>query len=139
MCLFTKAKHPLIAQEDIVCYKIVHLDWHRGGGHFITPFQHTPIPDDVMSGECPFKATGKKSALRVENGYGSFSGNGLVIDSGYIHAWVDENVSLTLSDRAAVYKCIIPAGTKYYKGWFNGWAAYDSICAEEIKFIERIR
>ena len=137
MCLFTKSKYPLIAEEDIVCYKTVRFDWDRGSGHFMTPFQHTPIPDDVITGKCAFKASRTKSEVLLEKGYGHFSCSGLVVDYGYIHTWKDEKTARKVHT-GPIFKCIIPKGTIYYDGYFNGWIGYESMCAEEIKFVERI-
>lgn len=138
MCLFSKTKYPLIAEEDIVCYKTLDTDFINGKKVFITPFQHRPIHSRILSGELPFKAGGKKQRLSV-NRYGNFDDKGTVIESGYIHCWANEFISFGMNLDGALYKCIIPKGTKYYRGWFNGWYNYDSVCAEQIKFVERIK
>lgn len=138
MCLFSKTKCPHIAEEDIVCYKTLSTDIINGKKVFITPYQRTHIHSRILSGELPFKAGGRKQRLSVSR-YGSFNDKGVVLESGYIHCWTNEYVAIGMSIGYALYKCIIPKGTKYYRGWFNGWYNYDSICAEQIKFVERIK
>lgn len=124
------------ASEDIVCYKVLHLltDEERyiinETNRYVTPYKFIGIPDEVLDGKSPFKALGKCHTI--------YKDNECFINGGYIHTfaeypkeWIDNH-----KIGYVVFRCVIPKGTRYAKGYFCGVDAYAS---KEIMFIEEIK
>lgn len=147
MCLWIKDKKALIAEKDIVCYKKLE-ELKRANGeiaYYITPYMFSSVDVDMVSGKKPFKAKciGYGGAHRRKNGVGHIIDEKGVSDkhpeynysikSGYIHTYQDFKAAcdgLYESDR--IFECIIPKGTKYYAGIFDGGAP--SYASKEIVF-----
>ena len=141
MCLLIKDKKALIAEKDIVCYKKMEEFKHANGkSDYATPYMYIPVDSDIINGEKPFKAkcVGYGGAHRREKGMNhKYPEYNYRIESGYIHTYQDFNAAydgLYGTDR--IFKCIIPKGTKYYAGIFDGGAP--SYASKEIVFKELI-
>lgn len=126
MCLFTEQTKPLIAEEDIVCYKIYYDSY----GVLRTPWRNVPMPkkDEIITTDLedkPFEGY-------VRFGYHSLE---QLIDATFI-ASVLSNSWLSYS---VVVKCVIPKGSKYYRGifYFKG-KEYSSYCSKSIKVIKNV-
>ena len=101
MCLVSKWRFSKKAKEDIVCYKILG----KMGEGYYTPYQDVKV--DVTK---PLKAVGNSITFF----------DPLEKRSGYIHTISSlEYIKMYLHDfdgiEFAVFKCIIPKGTKYHK------------------------
>lgn len=122
MCLRTKEKDPFVATEDIVCYKC----YFRTKNKFVYkpicyPFTGRKL---VCFNGRTVRAKGKKNIWKENGLYG--------IDVGFIHTYTIEQLyDLHMSSRFAIWKAIIPKGTKYYKS-IDG----KEYCSEKIKLIE---
>lgn len=130
MCLTkNKAYHPhnrpLKAKEDIVCYKALISTYVPN--LFRTPIMETELNVKFyMEFQIPYKAKKDNSFLFFTQ---HILGMGSVASDGFIH---------TLSSSCtcpgyAVFKCIIPKGTKYFIGNDGDYAS------EQIVFIEQLK
>lgn len=124
MCL-SEISEKKIAEEDIVCYKIVHkfTDKHyrtvfQGMKVFLnTEYTDTASEDDFFPNE---------------------------INGGYYHSFKDKNSTIKYSRffgaPACVLKGIIPKGSEYYEGVYV--SIYDGVlpgyASKKIKYIEEI-
>ena len=126
MCLFKDEKYhphnrPLIAEEDIVCYKQVG----RGScSLYETPYTHTIIPTECIENKVPFKAEIVKKFRFFWN---HILGTSLIVNDGFIHVYKYPRYQFDL----ITFECIIPKGTKYFIG------LHGDLAAEKIIFLER--
>lgn len=167
MCLTTKKANCFrYAKKDIICYKIMYVlnmdDYSlsneiknsiitKSGTYiefdesdltktddgkrlFLTPYREVLINGDIINGKIPMRAEGKCHTF--------FVGNERCIDSGYIHtfsyyphSWLEN-----LDDKEVyrVFKCIIPKGTRYAAGVFNGRGYFGSYASKQIKFLYEV-
>lgn len=51
MCLYTKQHKFRVADEDIVCWKVLEIVEGHGGEKVITPFAFWPVPEDALNGK----------------------------------------------------------------------------------------
>ena len=144
MCLRSKIDKPLIAEEDIVCYKILERvpRWFFGF-KWLTPWRFMHIPNAVLSGKRLLNARGKRVVLESLGFW--------LIENGYIHVYGADKYNETeleiLSKEASdgfnykgkagahMFKCVIPKGTEYYDGWNCHSHQY---AARSIKFVEQV-
>lgn len=123
MCLTTysensKAPKPLIAKNDIVCYKAMTI-WSNDKT-VTTPYQSAELPFNK-------KLTAKGWLFPRKNPVydGEYS-----IGDGAFHSYADLRTAIKdLNNFGAgnlIFRAIIPAGTKYYEGDFGGAASYAS-------------
>jgi hypothetical protein len=134
MCLYKDKKHhpfnrPLVAGEDIVCYKVLTQALPGSPNVFCTPFQLEPIRIPVhLNYQIPFIA-------QDDNKFCSFwrhkLGFSRIVESGFIHTF-RENYFIPLHRYESLFKCIIPKGTEYFIGIDNDYAS------ERIIFLEKI-
>ena len=124
MCLYSKEKVPLIAEKDIVCYKILRRERY---GYF-SPYQEDKIifNKTIIASRSKRKFEINKEHLRTE----FFS-----ISEGFIHAYnmpiiayfsYQQMLSNFSNTHFNIVKCIIPKGSRY----FNGIG--DDICADRM-------
>jgi hypothetical protein len=134
MCLIKDKKHhpfnrPLIAGEDIVCYKVLTQNAWDSPDILRTPYQYQKIRIQVyLDYQIPFTAWDEhefRSFWRHKLGFSR------VVESGFIHTYRD-NHFIPLYKREWVFKCIIPKGTEYFIGIDNDYAS------ERIIFLERL-
>lgn len=127
MCLFKDSRahphnRPLIAKEDIVCYKKVYGFIN---GKYTTPYTNTIIPTECIENKVPFKAKIDKIFRFFWN---HILGMSNIVDDGFIHTYIYPAQEFCYT----TFKCIIPKGTKYFVG-LRG-----DLAAKEIIFLERV-
>lgn len=124
MCLFADTKRMKVAKEDITCYKRITFLFNNNEIKFVTPYQRTSVPIEVILGKQEFSAFGDLKAAKGEDGYKIFGG--------VIHAYVYEiNALDNQHSDELVVACIIPKGTMYIEG-YDGWGN-KVIAAQKIK------
>lgn len=133
MCLYSKTPIPSIAQEDIICYKLVtKLSFpcvKKGESVLMTPYRLKVI--DPKKFPFIFKASSDKPIYHY--GYNCFLGTNMyAIGEGFIHAYTKHPlVSSFIYNSQCIILCRIPKGTKYYVS-LGG----DEICASEMELIK---
>lgn len=137
MCLFKDKRfhphnRPLIAKEDIVCYKILHLNYITK--MFVTPYTRIPIPIECIQKNkikrIPFKAEILNKFRFICRHVLGLSN---IVTDGFIHTYSSEISYYRLEFRDCVFKCIIPKGTKYFIGEHENVYA-----SEQIIFVEQL-
>ena len=127
MCLITTKNIPEIAQEDIVCYKFYKLRENK----LFSPYKEVLAPNinevanTVLDRGYLARAKDNNLAYMVNRGFHSFK---------YLESLIKELVFWRLS-YVRIFKCIIPKGTKYYEGTFDGSSSY---CSKSIILKETI-
>lgn len=134
---FIKSNY-LTAENDIVCYKALECLNVNGEEHYFTPYENVRVDDEVLEGKKEFNAT----LTEDEFIFGIKNNNRLCaseyeINNGVIHTMetmypLITNFSFMNCD---IFKCVIPKGTKYMKGEFNGEPAYGS---RSIRIVKKI-
>lgn len=131
MCLTTKQSNWLIAEQDIECYKMLEK-WYDtwGNPYYRTPYREWLVRGDIINGKEDFVANGVPhfSPMYIGSGHYYYQ-----IEEGAIHAY--QELSKARSEAGLwcmVFKCVIPKGTKYAVG------LYGDICAEKMKFVQKI-
>ena len=150
MCLKIKHGSGLNrAKEDIICYKVVRVDVRHTAilskEIFLTPYQETPISNEVINGRKPFIAKDYKGEEINEEALFEMEKPVLDTISGCaIHTFATKNGAKTeateirdifILDKFCVYKCIIPKGTLYYEGIYDHKKSFAS---HKIVFKERV-
>ena len=134
MCLIKDKKHhpfnrPLIAGEDIVCYKVLTQHCCDSPDIFRTPFQLEPIRIPVyLNCQIPFIAWDDSKFCSFWRHKLGFS---RIVESGFIHTYRNRYF-IPFIRHEFVFKCIIPEGTEYFIGINNDYAS------ERIIFLERL-
>lgn len=131
---------PSIAENDIVCYKLMDIHYNDDGEIVVeTPYQGVSLQfgEKIMAkgeGEC------RKDLWDSDTEWDKYK-----IHGGFFHSYTNlEDVLEDLEgygDGNIVFKAIIPAGTKYYKGDFGGTPCYASkyliitreVCHTEVR------
>ena len=150
MCLYSKNKLPKVSKQDIVCYKVlkkkVSFEW--GASEMVveisTPYENFPISDNTINGKIEFCATGEKEVSdSIEH-----SGYKYEVGGGYIHTCKTKKDAQSLVEHLRwfifdpnilVYKCVIPAGTRYFEGATNPEKANSrGYASEKIRFVKKI-
>lgn len=137
MCLYTKNRNAFVAEEDIVCYKILIKTK--------IPFVYkTPIVGTKLikfpNIKTTFKAKGNH-IIHLAPIHPTLSGNDIYeVAGGFIHTYKNlEGVKSLLErncfENFTVFKCIIPKGTNYYKSVNE---LEDEYASEKIKILEEI-
>lgn len=130
MCLFKDEKHhpfnkPLIAEEDIVCYKQLETSHFTNG--YITPCTYSVVPIECFEKKVPFKAVILNKFMFI---WRHVLGFGNIVTDGFIHSHVHIPSPSFLY---YTFKCIIPKGTKYFIGTNCDYAS------EQIIFLKRVQ
>lgn len=117
MCLVTDHKESFIAVRDIVSFK-VYMDINN---RYISPFQKEYMPKlkeitttSLQESGSPLQTSG---LFAIHEGFHSFE---FLSDA--------MNLAIILEE-PIIAKCVIPEGSKYYKGKFNEFPSY---CSESI-------
>ena len=126
MCLIITQLEPKIADEDIICYKLV---------------RRTKIKGIYKSEILWFEYIIRQSYINNINikfvnklvQYWPIS-NKSVIEVGMFHSYVYP-IPIKLAPHMVQLKCIIPKGAYYYIGCYNGFTSYAS---SQIKILEEI-
>ena len=129
MCLIKdKERHPfnrpLIAKEDIVCFKQLELSDSYG---YLTPCTYSIVPTECLKKKVPFKAKIRNEIVFIWRHVLGFSN---IVEDGFIHSHVDNPPFRFLY---TTFKCIIPKGTKYFIGDDQDYAS------EQIIFVEQLQ
>lgn len=137
MCLIKNKKYhpfnrPLIAEEDIVCYKHLYINCNN---EFITPHTRALIPikciQKNMKKRIPFKA---EILNKFDFIWRHKLGFSKIVTDGFIHTYSSAPPYYNLFWGDRVFKCIIPKGTKYFIG-----ECEDEYASEQIIFGERLK
>lgn len=128
MCLYKDDKYhphyrPLIAKKDIVCYKQLVTSHFTNG--YMTPYTHSVVPVKCLEKKVPFKA---EIVKRFRFFCHHILGTTRIVNDGFIHVYTYPKHNL----EAITFKCIIPKGTRYFRGLCA------ELAAKEIIFLERV-
>ena len=100
MCLYSKTKIPLIAKEDITCYKIVCRPLNSKVSKYDSVCFNFPINKGLIYAE------GEKIILE----YGYYQ-----IGEGYLHSYTSlYHAKNTCFGYNFILECIIPKGSEYF-------------------------
>lgn len=136
MCLIKNKKHhpfnrPLIAEEDIVCYKQLYINCFN---EIITPYTEIPVPTKCIQKDkrkrIPFKAEILNKFMFIWRHVLGFSN---IVTDGFIHTFSSQHYC-NCGWGNCIFKCIIPKGTKYFISKDEGEYA-----SEQIIFGERLK
>lgn len=108
MCLYSKTDKPCIAEEDIICYKM--LD--RCHGLFCkckTPFRGVRVRNAVLTGRRLMKARGRREIIGLHL---NVDVKQYAVAGGYIHTY--KHVPPFIIGYI-VFKCVIPKGEEYFE------------------------
>ena len=124
MCLQTNSLFSESVKEDIVCYKVFDVI----DGKLTSPFYYDipwELGEEFTDPRFKMTAINRGSALfSVKCAFHSFKN------------WVDaQRFSKHWDGRLTIVKCIIPAGSEYYDGWFDSVKAYAS---SKLRLVEII-
>lgn len=130
MCLIKDKKfhpfnRPLVAKEDIICYK--QLETGHFTDRYVTPCTYSIVPTDCLDKKVPFKAEIINKAQFIWRHVLGFSD---VVTDGFIHSLVNNPSSCFMY---TTFKCIIPKGTKYFVGKHGDYASEQIIFVEPLK------
>ena len=146
MCITTKQSNYAVAQEDIVCWKVLEiLESKDGEKRAVTPFAYVTVPDKVLNGEKPFVPDKQQMAnldaeiaewwnsdeyrdgeheatLGLIHTYGG-SVEDLKPTLNYHREFIDAAWDVHTDDdvvshivSVALWECVIPKGTEYLEG-----------------------
>ena len=134
MCLYTKQICPLRARKDIVCYKRFEITYTINGFNTM----RTAVRGTLVSIPKPNKPTVMVAypencieKLRTIDPIRDRDNATFRIYGGMIHAYTKLEYSRS-PWYLAIFKCIIPKGTLYYKGTSG------DICAKKMLVIEQV-
>ncbi len=133
MCLYTKQICPLRARKDIVCYKRFKLLYGLSLFNLmITPVRSmmVRIPKDEPTVMIAYPNSIEK--LRTIDTTRDRDNVRFRIYGGMIHAFTNLEICNKGSLPIAIFKCIIPKGTLYYKG------TNDDICAKKMLVVKQV-
>lgn len=121
MCLISRTNKPLIAEKDIVCYKLLR----RCGFLYRTPITHTIVfPFWWKLFNISFTAKCDEEILK------ELDSSCYYISKGFIHTFKSKCI---YPNGCVMFKCVIPKGTEYFVDSYNpGYAS------KQIKFIKKI-
>ena len=127
MCLLLGRLEPIIAKEDIVCYKIVEKS-DKG-----------PLVSIVQSFEYILGKTYDNGIPDPEEIPYYRNRCGIKLNEGLFHSYSSPRNNQLYKDLGKVeVKCIIPKGAYYFEGLVNGSLA-EGYASSQIKIVEIIR
>lgn len=132
MCLYKDKKHhpfnrPLMAKEDIVCYKVLRINYITNV--FVTLYTYSIVPKEYLKNKVSFKAEILNKFRFICRHVLGLSN---IVTDGFIHTYLSEPPYYGLRFCECVFKCIIPKGTKYFIGEHGDYAS------EQIIFVEQL-
>lgn len=127
MCLCSKSKYPVIAKEDIECYKVYLFS----KATYSSPYQKTRMPslNELATTELDY------DTYFIEKGFHSFvnlnDANNEAKELEISYSRITSTNTKNYADyyEFQVFKCIIPKGTQYYLGYYGSVKSY---CSESI-------
>lgn len=127
MCLikdreFHPHNRPLIAKDDIICYKKLS---QIGENVYVTPCTYIQVPIECIRNKVPFKAQMLSKFKFIWRHILGFSNS---VEDGFIHAFQQNQWFRGYE----TFKCIIPKGTEYFIGKDNHIASKEIIFLEEL-------
>lgn len=149
MCLEVKNSTPKIAEQDIVCYKVLQRELNdvtKEDGityvteRLITPFFHYPMEPNKLyeekdNTEIDF---GTKLTFFHKIKYTTF------VEGGTFHTFKNKlDARFFICDlgrtrhECVIMKCVIPKGTKYFEGRYETWS-YKCYASKSLKTIQVI-
>lgn len=128
MCLISYISEPLVAKEDIVCYKVLH---HLGDNCYVSPFRNMPYKiNSVNYPETVFS----ESDIKLTELYCYSIGNG------FLHCYRSCGVPLSYYDFKQqiscplyLFECYIPKGAKYFINRNGTEVCADKLFVKDIK------
>lgn len=152
MCLKTSQTFPEYAKEDIVCYKIIHKEMYGEEIKWVSPYHGDYVWfRGEINNELIQRMTHKASFSwydRINDNKLDLNGN-REINAGFFHVFelledaIKMKLNISRKNEYKIFKCIIPKGTKYYKGYFsmvNPYTGYGIVCtnfaSEKLKLVE---
>lgn len=124
MCLETIETKERIAENEIVCYKILQM---LDDGRFVTPFKRKKVSSKALYGKRLFKPSFFSIKDIRNDGYFK------KIRRGYIHVYSFCPKPNYLLPSERLFKCVIPKGTRY---WCDNY--YGEYAARKIRFVEEM-
>lgn len=117
MCLYTKQHEFKVAEEDIVCWKVLEIIKSHNGEAYVTPFAFVPVGDDVMSGKKLFAPSAAHTAQLEEmmTGYKN-SKSSMCVEKGVIHVYSDEKFGVLKMRDEMMYHINYVGG---YENWIG--------------------
>jgi hypothetical protein len=130
MCLYSKTPIPSIAQEDIICYKMFHINpiWDT---LLMTPFRLEVV--NLEDFPFMFVASSDKCVTPIYSSSCITRRIGYKVGPGFIHAYT-RNFSENMSSHYCAVLCKIHKGTKYYVSTDG-----EEICASQMELIKIIK
>ena len=130
MCLYKEKQHYSVADEDIICFKVVRQYKELGPGQYFSHergFRYC-VGETYTEDSVPLSVL--DSLYELEGGvFHSF----ITMHRGYVGNLVALNQIRLTDYRRIILKCVIPAGTPYWKS--NDVNSYAST---SIKILEAI-
>ena len=130
MCLRLKSKKTkvCIAKEDIICYKFLIRSVYDDNGVYRTPYKNFPI---TIGSE--YTSELNKDEFLVDMGLHTFKN------------LEDTRKRASLNTYYTICKCLIPKGSRYYKGTFNTFdnhwndVWFESYASDRLIYLEIIK
>ena len=133
MCLYCKDSKLKVAEEDIVCFKVVTFDFVVGCYRPFFQFKNHWIPIGVINGLEPYVPEGDAvpecDELLCEYAWGR----------GLVHAYKNRfegGASCLVGPYVNIYRCVIPKGVEYVEGEDD--AGCPCYAAKRLVFGERV-
>ena len=120
MCLniSNKFSQPLIATEDICCYKLLEVDI-CDSETYVTPYRNMPVKIGcTYTSELSFNKHGN-----IEKGL-------------HAYKYLSDVEYLCIFRYEVVVKCLIPKGSRYYRGTFS---FDESLASDQLTYVEIIK
>ena len=125
MCLITNNPIPKIADEDIVCYKLVKRTKIKGV--YKSSFQKFEyVIRQLYTNYFDIKYVD----MLIKRRY-----NLSAIEEDMFHSYANYLSAITILPNCVTLKCIIPKGAYYFEGYFDDSPSYAS---SQIKILEEI-
>ena len=130
MCLHVKTTKPSIAEEDIICYKVI--EYSPIDKQYVTPFRNYPMKTgDILHDRKDWEF----DIVEFRTGF--------FVEAGGFHTYGAKEDAIffarVLSSSTIVVKCIIPKGTEYFRGCTTLDDYYvRSYASKDLKLIEEV-
>lgn len=116
MCLYSKKRKKLIAEEDIHCHKVLIINLNEGKCRFLTPYMKNEVESGVVYGSEKTKETWGETYL-AEDGSLYYT-----VGKGFHHSFKnrsDAEKQWVFSKRIAIVDAYIPKGSEYFVGSYG--------------------